>query len=198
GRRSTPGSACGGWPGPGRRSTPPCARRSASRPAPRPPRQPCGWTASRAGRPTGAGPRGSTGGKKGKGRKRVIGVDSLGLVWALSVLTADVQERDGGCWLLAAARRFLPRVREVIADSAFSRRFVEFVRAVCRWAVTVTRKAADGFVVQPRRWVVERTFGWFLRYRRPMGDYEFLPETSGGVMPGALTPRMLRRVLPTP
>jgi putative transposase len=62
-----------------------------------------------------------------------VAVDSLGLIWALSVLTADAQDRDGGRWLLAAARAWLPRVREVIADSGFSKRFAEFVRRVCRW-----------------------------------------------------------------
>jgi transposase len=119
------------------------------------------------------------------------------LVWALSVPTADVhQDRDGGRWLLGAARRWLPRVREVIADSGFSKRFVEYVRRVCRWKVTITAKAADGFRVQPRRWVVERTFGWFVRYRRLMVDYEYLPETSEAMIQAAMTHLMLRRLHP--
>ena len=105
-----------------------------------------------------------------------------------------MQDRDGGCWLLAAARRSLPRVREVIADSAFSKRFVEYVRGVCRWAVTITVKAADGFKIQPRRWVVERTFGWFVRYRRLMVDYEYLPETCEAMIQIAMTHLMLRRL----
>jgi putative transposase len=141
--------------------------------------------------------RGSTGGKKVKGRKRFIGVDSLGLVWALLVTTADVQDRDGGCWLLGAVRHRLARVREVIADSGFSRRFQEFVRGVCRWAVSITTKAAQGFVVQPRRWVVERTFAWFVRYRRLTVDYEYLPETSEAMILAAMTHLMLRRLHPT-
>ena len=97
------------------------------------------------------GPKGYDGGKKVNGRKRFIGVDSLGLVWALSVLTADVQDRDGGRWLLGAVRHRLPRVREVIADSGFSKRFQEYVRKVCRWAVTITAHATDGFQVHTRR-----------------------------------------------
>ena len=113
------------------------------------------------------------------------------------MVTADVQDRDGGCWLLDVARRWLPRVREVIADSAFSRRFVEFVRGVCRWAVTITAKAADGFTVQPRRWVVERTFAWLTRYRRLVVDYEYLPETSEAMVQAAMTHLMLRRLHPT-
>jgi putative transposase len=113
------------------------------------------------------------------------------------VLTADVQDRDGGCWLLAAARRWLPRVREGIVDSGFSKRFREYVRAACRWPVTVTVKAAAGFTVQPRRWVVERTFGWLVRYRRLMVDYEYLPETSEAMIQVAMIHLMLRRLHPT-
>ncbi len=136
------------------------------------------------------------GGKKVGGRKRFIGVDSLGLIWALSVLTADVQDRDGGRWLLGGVRHLLPRVREVIADSGFSKRFQEFVRKVCRWAVTITANAVDGFKVHTRRWVVERTFGWFVRYRRLMVDYEYLPETSEAMIQAAMIHRMLRALHP--
>ncbi len=87
------------------------------------------------------GPSGYDGGKKVKGRQRFIGVDSLGLVWALSVLTADVQDRDGGRWLLGGVRHLLPRVREVIADCGFSKRFQEFVRNVCRCCKLVINAA---------------------------------------------------------
>lgn len=112
------------------------------------------------------------------------------------VTTADVQERDGGCWLLEGVRHLLPRVREVIADSGFTKRFQEFVRTTCRWAVTITANAAAGFQVHARRWVVERTFGWFVRYRRLMVDYEYLPETSEAMIQTAMTHLMLRRLHP--
>lgn len=84
----------------------------------------------------------------------------------------------------------------MIADSGFTRRFQEFVRKTCRWAVSITTKAAQGFVIQPRRWVVERTFGWFVRYRRLMVDYEYLPETSEAMIQAAMTHLMLRRLHP--
>ena len=119
-------------------------------------------------------------------------------MWALSVVTADVQDRDGGRWLLGAVRHRLPRVREVIADSGFSKRFQEFVRNVCRWAVTITVNAKDGFKVHTRRWVVERTFAWFVRYRRLMVDYEYLPETSEAMIQAAMIHRMLRKLHPNP
>lgn len=126
-----------------------------------------------------------------------MAVDSLGLVWALLVTTADVQDRDGGCLLLAAARGWLPRVREVIADRGFSRRFQEFVRRVCRWRVTTTGRPAGGFAVQPRRWVVERTFGWLVGYRRLRLEYEYLPETGEAMIQVAMIDLMIRRLHPT-
>ena len=86
----------------------------------------------------------------------------------------------------------------LIADSGFSKRFREFVRHVCRWAVTITVNAKDGFKVQTRGWVVERTFAWFVRDRRLMVDYEYLPETSEAIIQAAMIHRMLRRLHPDP
>ena len=123
-------------------------------------------------------------------------VDSLGLVWALLVVPANVQDRDGGRWLLALVCGLLPRLREVIADSGFSKRFVEWVRRRCGWAVTITKKAAEGFRIQPRRWVVERTFAWLGRYRRLTVDFELLRETSEALIRGAMIHLMLRRPHP--
>jgi putative transposase len=127
-----------------------------------------------------------------------VAVDSLGLVWALLATPAGDQVRDAGRWLLAAARRWLPRVREVIADSGFSKRFVEFARRACRWKVTITRKAADGFRIQPRRWVAERTFAWVVGYRRLRTEYEYHPETSEAVIQVAMIDLMLHRLYPEP
>lgn len=123
-------------------------------------------------------------------------MDSRGLVWALLVTTADVQERDGGCLRVKAFRHLLPRVREVIADSGFPKRFVDFVRRVCRWKVTTTANAAGGFKAHARRWVVERTFAWFVGYRRLMADYEYHTETSEAMVHVAMTHLMLRRLHP--
>ena len=97
------------------------------------------------------------------GRKRFVAVDSLGLIWAVLVTTADVQDRDGGCWLLDGVRGTLPRVREVIADAGFTRRFVEWVRRNCGWRVVTTHNAPKGFTIHARRWVVERTFAWLVK-----------------------------------
>jgi putative transposase len=120
----------------------------------------------------------------------------LGLIWAVWVTTADVQDRDGGRWLLSQFRHLLPRVREVIADSGFSRKFIDWVRRRCGWAVTTTATAAKGFKVHPRRWVVERTFAWLVSYRRLAKDYECLTETSEATIHAAMIHLMLRRLPP--
>jgi putative transposase len=74
------------------------------------------------------GPRGYDGGKKVRGRKRFVMVDSLGLIIALLVRPADVQDRDGGRWLVESVRGRCPRLREVIADSGFGRRFIDWAQ----------------------------------------------------------------------
>ena len=142
---------------------------------------------------------GTTAEKKTVGRKRFVLMDSLGLIWALWVTTADVQDRDGGRWLLSQFRHLLPRLREVIADSGFSERFVEWVRRVCRWQVTTTtttKAAGKGFTLHRRRWVVERTFSWLVGYRRLGKDYEALTETSEAAIRAAMIHLMLRRLPP--
>ena len=130
------------------------------------------------------------------GRKRFLLTDSLGLIWALWVMTADVQDRDGGRWLLRKFRRLLPRMREVIADSGFSRRFIDWVRRNLHWRVTTTATAPKGFRIHPRRWVVERTFAWLVKYRRLGKDYEYRTETSEAMIYAAMTHRMLRSLHP--
>jgi transposase len=123
-------------------------------------------------------------------------VDSLGLIWGLCVLPADHQDRDGGRWLLSQVRHLLPRVREVIVDSGFSKKFVDWVRRVCGWKVTTTANDGPGFNLHPRRWVVERTFAWLVKYRRLAKDYEYLTETSEAMIYAAMIHRMVRQLHP--
>jgi transposase len=125
------------------------------------------------------------------GRKRFLLTGSLGLIWAVWVMTADAQDRDGGRWLLRKFHHALPRMREVVADSGFSRRFIEWVRRNLHWRVTTTATVGKGFRVHPRRWVVERTFGWLVSYRRLGKDYEALTETSEATIRVAMIHLML-------
>lgn len=112
--------------------------------------------------------------------------------------TADQKNRDDGRWLLSQFRHLLPRVREVIADSGFSKKFVAWVRRACGWKATTTATAAKGFRVHPRRWVVEPTFVWLVAYRRLGKDYEYHTETSEAMIRVAMIHLMLRRLPPLP
>ena len=114
------------------------------------------------------------------------------------MLPADHQDRDGGRWLLSQVRRTLPRLTEIIADSGFSRKFIDWVRRVCGWKVTTTATEGKGFKIHPRRWVVERTFGWLVAYRRLGKDHEVLPETSEAMIRVAMIHLMVRRLPPLP
>ena len=123
-------------------------------------------------------------------------VDSLGLIWALMVRPADVQDRDGGRWLVERVRGKWATLREVIVDSGFRAKFVDWVTARCGWAVTTTRGLSGRFVVHPRRWVVERTFGWLVRYRRLTVDREYEVGVSEAMIRVAMIHLMARRLEP--
>ena len=142
-------------------------------------------------------PRATTRGKKISGRKRHILVDTLGLIWALAVLPADVQDWQGAKELVRRSVGQLPRLAKVWADAIY-RAFIPWVVANCRWVLEVVtrRPGANRFEVLPHRWIVERTFGWFGRYRRLSKDYEHYPHNSETWIYLAMIHRMSRFVLP--
>jgi putative transposase len=144
------------------------------------------------------GPHGYDAGKKVSGRKRHILVDTLGLLLAVVVHSAAIQDRDGAKLVLAKVRRCLPRLQLIWADAGYAGQLVQWVNRHCGWLLqTVLRPVGvKGFVVLPRRWVVERTFGWLGRYRRLSKDYERLPETSETLIYIAMIHRMSRYLLP--
>lgn len=123
-------------------------------------------------------------------------VDSLGLIWALMVRPACVQDRDGGRWLAESVRGLYPTLREVIVDSGFSAKFVAWVTERLGWLVTTTKGIAGQFVVHNRRWVVERTFGWLVRYRRLTVDREYEIAVSETMIRAAMIHLMVRRLEP--
>lgn len=84
----------------------------------------------------------------------------------------------------------------MIADAGFGKRFVDWVERWCGWKVTTTHNAPAGFRIHPRRWVVERTFAWFVKYRRLVRDYEVRVETSEALIYAAMIHRMVRRLRP--
>ena len=127
------------------------------------------------------GPRGYDAGKKVKGRKRHLLTDTTGLLVAAIVHTADVQDRDGAPPLLATIRHSFPWLRHVFADAAYAGDKLE--RALAKlgtWTLEIIRRAdaAKGFVLLPRRWVVERTIAWLNRNRRLAKDFEATVESA--------------------
>ena len=149
------------------------------------------------------GERGYDAGKKIKGRKRHIVVDTLGLLLMVLVHAADIQDRDGAKLVLAKMRGRFPRLRLIWADGGYAGKLVEWVKSACAWILEIMRRCDDvrGFHVLPHRWIVERTFGWLGRYRRLSKDYEGLPKSSEAMVYAVMLHVMVRRLAragPTP
>ena len=108
----------------------------------------------------GAATSGFDGGKKIKGRKRHVAVDSNGWLLAVLVTAASVQDRDGGHRLVALLRERFSTITLVWADGGYAGRLVAWAAAVLALTVTIVKRTDNlsGFVVLPRRWVVERSF----------------------------------------
>jgi putative transposase len=146
------------------------------------------------------GIKGFDAGKKVKGRKRHILVDTLGLLIAVVVTAASVQDYHGAKPVLGSVKGRCPRLKVVWADGIYEKRWlIDWVRTDCGWELTITKRSdkEKGFKVVPKRWVVERTFGWLGRYRRLSKDYEKLPETSEAMIQMAMIHIMVRRLEPT-
>ena len=148
------------------------------------------------------GERGYDSNKNVKGRKRHIMVDVMGLLLAVVVHKASIQERAGAKLLLQrAALKGFERLKLIWADGGYSGQpMIDWVWQLAGWIFKVIKRAEDavGFVVLPRRWVVERTFAWLGRYRRLSKDYEQLPETSEAMIYAAMVRIMLRRLARNP
>ena len=124
-------------------------------------------------------------------------VDTLGLIWGLVVLSADVQDRDGAKVLLERVRGRLPRLQLIWADGAYTS-VVAWVQQRLGWVLTTILRptGVQGYVHLPKRWLVERTFGWLGRYRRLSKDYEVNPQSSETWIYIAMIHRMSRWMLP--
>jgi transposase len=119
-----------------------------------------------------------------------------GLVMALVVTVASVQDRDGARRILRDARGRWPRLRVVFADGGYAGQLVGWAKRACGWLIQTVLRPPDavGFVPLAKRWVVERTFGWFTKYRRLAKDYETNIEMSETMIYAAMTHRMIRRL----
>jgi len=141
--------------------------------------------------------RGYDAGKKVSGRKRHLAVDTLGMILIAVVHGADWQDHDGAAFVIARLKSKFHRLRVLFADSAYGRNGLpEWVQEKFGWILqTVLRPVGmKGFVVLPKRWIVERTFSWISRYRRHSKDYERNPETSETMIYIAMINLMSRRL----
>ncbi len=140
-------------------------------------------------------------GKQVKGRKRHILVDTLGLLMVVVVTAANLPEREGAKLILAIGHQRktqFSRLVKIWVDGGYRGEGLRrWVMDTYHWILeTVLRSGtAQGFKVLPRRWVVERTFGWFNWCRRLSKDYEVLPATSEAMIQVAMIRLMLRRLV---
>jgi putative transposase len=118
------------------------------------------------------------------------------LVLAVVVHSAGIQDADGARHLIDKVKGTLPRLACIFADSAYAGLLALYVRLALDCVLEIVRRPvqARGFVLLPKRWVVERTFGWLTRYRRLSKDYEQLPATSEAVVLAAMVHLMVRRL----
>jgi len=142
------------------------------------------------------GERGYDPGKRVKGRKRHILVDTMGLLLMVVVHVASIQDRDGAKLVLEKAKQCFSRLKLIWADAAYGGKLIDWVKETCQWILEIVKRNDDvkGFQVLPRRWVVERTLAWISRYRRFGKDYEVLTETSETMIYAAMVNTMIKRL----
>ncbi|MBI3442284.1 MAG: IS5 family transposase [Candidatus Sungbacteria bacterium] len=142
------------------------------------------------------GVRGYDAGKKVKGRKRHILVDTLGLVLEVVVHAADIQDRDGAKIVFRKIGKYFKKLRVVWADGAYAGKLVSWVNRYHRRTLQIVKRTdhLKRFKVIPKRWIVERTFSWLYKYRRLRADYEYHIDTSEAMVYIAMTHIMVRRL----
>lgn len=144
--------------------------------------------------------RGYDAGKKISGRKRHIAVDTLGLLLVVVVHGCYWQDYDGAHFVFMKLKNSFGRLKVVFADSAYGcNGLPEWVKETCGYILQCVLRPveAKGFVVLPKRWVVERTFAWICRHRRHSKDYERTTESSEAMIYIAMIAHMVKRLQPT-
>lgn len=136
--------------------------------------------------------------KQVKGRKRHIAVDTLGLLLMVVVTAASLQDANSAETMGARMRGHFPQLKKIWVDAGYKEKFIAWFQDQCDWVVEVVKRrdGAVGFEVQPKRWIVERTLGWFNLFRRLSKDYAYYSETSEAMVYLASIRLMLRRLAP--
>jgi putative transposase len=147
------------------------------------------------------GERGYDGAKKVTGRKRHIFVDTLGLLLAVTVTAAALDDAAGAPQVLAqVSPTAAPRLTKIWGDSKYRNHGLNdwLARERPNWNLEIVSRPSEakGFVLLPKRWVVERTFSWLARCRRHSKDYERRTDTSEAMVKVSAVHTMLRRLAP--
>ena len=149
--------------------------------------------------PDQAGERGYDAGKKVSGRKRHIAVDVLGMIMAITITSAAVQDRDAAKGLLTLLLSMYHRIQIIWADGGYLGKLVDWVKRLRPYGklkLEIVRRSDDvkGFKVVRKRWIVERTFGWFYKSRRLCRDYEVRLDHSESMIRICMIRLMLKRL----
>jgi putative transposase len=145
-----------------------------------------------------AGERGYDAAKKVSGRKRHVAVDCLGLLLAIMITPAAVQDRDAAKRLIQFLVTMYGRLQIIWADGGYLGALVQWVKQLRPFGKLkleiVRRGETRGFKVLPKRWIVERTFGWFYKSRRLCRDYEVRLDHSEAMVRICMIRVMLKRL----
>jgi len=133
--------------------------------------------------------------KKIVGRKRSIVTDTLSLLLAVLVTAASVQDSTAGTHLLDQVAADHPTIRKTWVDGGYRKHLVEHAAALgIDMEISARTPGTRGFTPIPKRWAVERTYGWLMLHRRLARDYETLPARSEAMIHLAMTDLMARRL----
>lgn len=149
--------------------------------------------------PDQAGESGYDAGKKIKGRKRHVAVDALGLILTMVITSAAVQDRDAAKTLIKTLLGLFGRLQIIWADGGYLGSLVQWVKRLRPFGklhLEIVRRCdrSDGFKVLPKRWIIERTFGWLIKSRRLCRDYEVRLDHSEAMIRICMIRLMVRRL----
>ncbi len=122
----------------------------------------------------------------------------MGLILAVVVHAGNIQDRDGAKLVLGKLRGRYRRLKLIWADGGYACKLIEWTASFGNWVLEIVKRSDDvvGFAVLPKRWIVERTFGWIGRYRRMSKDYEMSPASSEAMILITMINLMLHRLAP--
>lgn len=123
-------------------------------------------------------------------------MDTLGLILTLVVHAGSIQDRTGAKAVFIGLLKSFPRLRLIWADGGYAGKLVGWVKDFCGWTLEIVKRSDDvkGFKLLPRRWVVERTFGWLNFSRRLSKDYEHNHRSSEAMIYIAMIHLMAKRL----